>query len=585
MEKQRDIKYYLHLIKVRKWYLIIPAILISIISLLVAFLLPSMYESSSTILIEEQQIPQDFVRTTVTGFADERIQSITQQILSRTKLWDIIKQFNLYSEMREKYTQEEIIEKMRDEIKIDTISVDMLDKQKGRSGSKGQSQNLTIAFTISYRGKNPGTVQKVAGNLASLYLEQNLKDRQQKAETTTKFLEAELKELDERIKTQGAKITKFKQLHEGSLPELQAHNLAQAERLENDVKQLETQIRAAQDKKTYLEGQMATVNPDLPTAGQEKVMDPKTRLYGLQVELAALLAKNSENHPDVIKMKREITSLEKMVSAQGGQASVRRQKLTQLQMELSAREGRLSPEHPEIKKLQKEIARLEKEKDAPEASSRPQIANANNPAYIGLVSQIQGIDNEIAMNRKQQADFRDKLRMYRQRMEETPKIEQEYAALNRDYQNAHAKHMEVMNKLLEARIGEGMEESQKAEKFTLIDSASFPEKPVSPNRLLIAAAGLLFGLAAGVGTVLLSDQLDHSVKDADDIGWITDIPVLGSISRMQTPEYALWLKKRRWMIAAATCFSILLVIVLVHFFYMDLWVLMAQLMRLINKYT
>ena len=212
--------------------------------------------------------------------------------------------------------------------------------------------------------------------------------------------------------------------------------------------------------------------------------------------------------------------------------------------------------------------------------------NPNNPAYIALITQIQGANNEIIMYRRQQADLREKLRIYRQRLEETPKIEQEYLALQRDYENAHKKHMEVMNKLLEARIGEGMEESQKAEKFTLIDPASYPEKPVSPNRLLIiAAAGLLLGLAAGVGTVLVSDQLDHSVKDADDLGWISDLPVLGSISRMLTPEHDLGLKRRRWIIAAATCFSLFLVLVLVHFFYRDLWVLMAQLMRLFNKYT
>ncbi len=157
-------------------------------------------------------------------------------------------------------------------------------------------------------------------------------------------------------------------------------------------------------------------------------------------------------------------------------------------------------------------------------------------------------------------------------------------ALQRDYQNAHTKHMEVMNKLLEARIAEGMEEHQKAEKFTLIDPASFPEKPVSPNRLLIMGAGLFLGLVSGAGMVLLSEQLDHSVKDAEDIGWITDLPVLGSISRIQTPEYILWLKRRRWIIAVATCFSLLLVIVLVHFLYRDLWVLWAQLTRLFNKY-
>ena len=154
--------------------------------------------------------------------------------------------------------------------------------------------------------------------------------------------------------------------------------------MENEIKQLETQIRASEDKKAYLEGQMATINPDLPIAGQERTLDPKTRLYGLQVELAAMLAKNSENHPDVIKMKREIAGLEKMVSAQGGQASVRRQKLTQLQAELAAKEGRLSADHPEIKKLQKEIARLEKEKDVPDTTATSPVMNPNNPAYIAL---------------------------------------------------------------------------------------------------------------------------------------------------------------------------------------------------------
>ena len=588
MEKEKDIGYYIHLLKVKIWFCIIPALLVFLTSILVAFLLPSIYQSSSTILIEEQQIPQDFVRTTVTGVADERIQTLTQQILSRTKLWEIIKQFNLYEDMRDSYTQEEILDQMRDDIKIENISVDTTQgkKKSGGTGGKGSNQNsMTIAFTIAYSGKNPAMVNKVAGNLASLYLEQNIKDRQEKAETTTKFLEAELKELEERLLVLGGKITKFKQLHEGSLPELQTHNLSQSERLENDVKQLETQIRASEDKKTYLEGQMATINPDLPSAGLERTLDPKTRLYGLQVELSAILAKNSENHPDVIKMKREIAGLERMVSAQGGQASVRRQKLTQLQAELAVKQDRLSADHPEIKKLQKEIARVEKEKDVSNTTATNQVINPNNPAYIALVTQVQGANNEIVMYRRQQADLREKLRIYRQRLEETPKVEQEYLALQRDYENAHKKHMDVMNKLLEARIGEGMEESQKAEKFTLVDPASFPEKPVSPRRDLIIALGIILGLATGIGTVMVSDQLDHSIKDADDLGWLSDLPVLGSISLIITPEYARWLKKRRLIIAGASCMSVLLVLVLVHFLYMDLWVLTAKLSRWISRYV
>ena len=272
-----------------------------------------------TILIEEQQIPQDFVKTTVTGVADERIQSLTQQILSRGRLWELIKEFNLYPEMKDYYTQEEILDKMRDDIRVDTIAVDQLPGKQKKSGSKAQSSptSITIAFTIAYRGKDPNTVMKVAGNLSSLYLERNLKDRQEKAETTTKFLESELKELDERVLLLGQKITKFKEAHEGALPELQQFNMAQAEKLENDIKLLETQLRSSQDKKINLEGQLAAVNPDLPLASGQ-TLDPKTRLYAAQVDLAAMMAKNSDSHPDVIKLKKEIAGLEKMVSAQGG---------------------------------------------------------------------------------------------------------------------------------------------------------------------------------------------------------------------------------------------------------------------------
>ena len=136
MEKEKELGYYIHLLKIKKWFFIIPAVLISVLSFLVAILLPSVYESSSTILIEEQQIPQEFVRTTVTGIADERIQSLSQQILSRTKLLEIIKEFNLYPEMRDDYTQEEILKSMRDKINIETISVG--DTGKGKSKSKGR---------------------------------------------------------------------------------------------------------------------------------------------------------------------------------------------------------------------------------------------------------------------------------------------------------------------------------------------------------------------------------------------------------------------------------------------------------------
>jgi protein tyrosine kinase modulator len=509
-----DLGHYISILQSRKKYFVIPAIVVLCLTILVALLLPSIYESSSTILIEEQQIPQEFVKSTVTGFADQRIQSLTQQILSRVKLWEIIQQFNLYADLKEKLTREEIIEKMRDDIKLDTISAEVAPgQQKKRSSNRPE---VTIAFSISYRGKNPLTVQKVSGTLASLYLEQNLKTREAQAQSTTQFLESELKQLQERIKTLGDKITAFKGQHEGLLPEQQEFNRQQAARLEMDIKQLDTSVRSAEERKIYIEGQLATVKPDTPLIGAtgERVMAPADRLKALEVALADLQSKFSEDHPDVRKVRREIAELKKMVGQPGGGASTRRQKLTQLRAELAAKQGKYSDQHPEVKKLKNEIALLEKTPAT--AIPAKKVTEPENPAYISLTTQIKSADADIASLRSQQAGLREKLQMYRGRLEEAPKVEQEYMALVRDYQNATQKHQEVMNKILEARISEGMEEGQKGEKFTLIDPASFPEKPVSPKRWLIFLAGVIMSLGAGFGTVAVAEHLDHSVKTSDE---------------------------------------------------------------------
>jgi uncharacterized protein involved in exopolysaccharide biosynthesis len=580
METEKDIKHYYNILKSRKKQFIIPAVIVLLVTTAVARFLPSIYESRSTILIEEQQIPPEFVRSTVTGFADQRIQSLTQQILSRTKLWEIIKQFDLYHDMREKVTQEEVIEHMRENIKLDTISAEIGDKRKSR-GQPG----VTIAFTIAYRGKNPETIQKVAGNLASLYLEQNLKTREAQAQSTTQFLEAELKELQERIRDLGAKITAFKQEHEGTLPELQQFNLSQAERLESEIKQLDAAMRSAEDRKIYLEGQLATVNPDIAVSAGDKVVDPNTRLKALEVALADLQSKFSEDHPDIRKVRREMAELKKLVSQKGDSSLLRQKKLKQLEAELAEKRGKYSDEHPEVKKLKNEISLLGKPPEkAAEFLPKP-VADPQNPAYISLSTQIHAAANDFESLRQQRAALKEKVQMYRHRLEETPKVEQEYLALQRDYNNAHTKHQEVMNKILEARISEGMEEHQKGEKFSLIDSASYPEKPVSPPRLLIFLAGLILSIGSGIGMVGLSEHLDHSVKSSDDIIRLTGLPVLGSIGMIRTAEDVARAQRKRKLILAVTGFSLIMGLLLFHLFYMDLWILTARLLRLAHKYS
>jgi uncharacterized protein involved in exopolysaccharide biosynthesis len=541
---------------------------------IVALVLPPVYESKSTILIESQQIPPEFVRSTVTGYADQRIQSLNQQILSRTKLLEIIRQFNLYGDQRQKQTQEEIVEAMRENIRIGLIGAE----QKKPGGQEG----VTIAFTVAYRGKDPETVQKVAGTLASLYLQENIKIRELQAKTTTKFLETELKGIQEQLSAIGQKITAFKARNEDILPELQQFNRTQAEQIEKQIDQLNVQLQTAEDRKIYLEGQLATVNPDSPV----KEASPQTRLQQLKVALCDLQARFPDNHPEIRKVKREMAELQKITGTSGGGASLKKEKLAKLQAELAEKQGRYSDQHPEVIKLKKEIAELEKIPESSQPAKQPAKSadQPENPAYVNLQTNIQSTTGDIQALKRQKADLEGKLKIYRQRLEAAPKVEQEYLGLSRDYQNAHAKHQEIMNKILEARIAEGMEESQKAEKFTIIDPASYPEKPVAPKRGLIALAGLILGLGAGVGMVALTESLDHTVKSTDELAWLTGLPVLGRVIRIVTPEDIARKKHRRRLIWSLLGLSVFIGLIIFHSFVMDLWILSAKIGRLAGKY-
>jgi len=586
-EHVKDFRDYYAIFAKRKKYFFIPFVGLFILVTAIAVLWPATYESSSTILIESQQIPEDFVRSTVTGYADERIQSLTQQILSRSKLWEIIQQFRLYPEYQEKYTREDILEKMRDDIRLDTISADIGSQSQGsrkRGRPSTTATQMTIAFSIAYRGKHPDTVQKVDSTLASLYLEQNLKTREEQAKTTTEFLEAESKELRERIRALGDKIATFKKEHEGIQPELQQFNLTQADHLELEIKQIDNQIATAEDRRIYLEGQLATVKPDSPIIGAsgDRFMDPQSRLRYLRVTLADLQSKFCDDYPDIRKVKREMAELEKMVGQQGLSGSLKRQKLNDLKAELAEKQGKYSADHPDIKKLKSEIARLEQQPEKAEPVKL--VTDPENPAYITLATQIETTKNEMASLQRQREALKAKLKVFNQRLEETPKLEQEYFALSRDYTNATTKYQEVMNKILEARISEGMEESQKGERFTLVDPASYPQKPVTPKRSLIILAGFIASLGSGLGAVALAEQMDHSLESALALTSLTGLPVLGTIIRIVTKEDLIRAKRRRRFVWAATGVSLFLGITLFHLLYMDLWVFTATIIRLINKY-
>jgi succinoglycan biosynthesis transport protein ExoP len=543
----------------------------------IAIALPSVFKSESTILIEEQQIPADFVKTTITSYVEERIQTITQQIMSRTRLLEIINRFGLYPEMQGRKTTERIIEEMRGAIHLETISTDVIDKRTGRPTA------ATIAFTLSYEGKNPSTVQEVANVLASLYLEENLKSREQRASDTTAFLQQELNGLKGKVDLLESKITEFKKAHMGELPEYGAVNMQNISKLNRDLDQVNMQLRSLQDRKMYLGGQLANVDPLLPLVTDEgkTVMNPTDRLKYLRLQLISLQSTLSERHPDIIKLKRQIRDLETEVS-DSGDSLLKVKRLDELKNRLADMEGRLGRKHPDVVKLKKEVDVLSKEVGSIKTENVALDVSEqkpDNPAYISLKTQIASAEMEMKSLLEEKKKLTREIDDYQRRIGNAPLVEKEYIELTRDYESAKFKYNEIMNKLMEAKVSQGMEESQRGERFTIVDPAQLPEKPYKPNRVAILLIGLVLAIGSGVGLVAVKENLDHSVKTREDLLLLTGARVLSTIPYLESEEErsARRRKKVFWVVILVAAAAGTLV--LVHLFVMPLDILWIKVQR------
>ena len=556
--------------------------LIFFAAVVVAFVLPPVYISKSTILIEEQQIPNEYVKSTITSFVEERLQSITQQIMSRTKLLEILNQFNLYPDMRERYTMEDILKKMREDIKLETISADVIDKRTGRPST------ATIAFTLSYQGKNPEITQKVANVLTSLYLEANLKSREKQATNTTEFLEREQNNIKTRIDTLEDALTRFKQAHAGELPDNNALNMQAISRMERDLDQINTQLRSLEERKIYLKGQLAVVDPfEKMDLKEDPDAQKKMYLEKRRLDLIALETTLSEKHPDIKRLKKEIKELEAQVG-QEGDPEARARTLEAMEKELAEKKARLGPKHPDVLSLSKQVDAIRKEADnATKAPSKTEERTTapTNPAYINLMTQIATTDMELKSLMEEKEGVKKKVSEYQERLEKGPEVEREYLNLTRNQENAKGMYNDISQKLMEARVSQGMEEAQQGERFTISDPAQLPEKPFKPNRMAIILIGFVLGLGAGVGIGAVGESLDSSIKTSDELRRITDLPVFSVISLMETDRERRirWLKRVIWFVAVIVVIGVALVLVNSYVMPLDiLWIKIQKRLMMAN---
>ena len=510
---------YINIVKRRKWSLILPTLIVFAISAFIAVLLPPVYKSTSTILIEEQEIPADFVMATVTSFAEQRLQSIHQRIMSTTRLLDIIQRFRLYEDLKGRLSTEQIVDNMRKSIRLETISAEVVDRRTGRPSS------ATIAFTLTYEGKGiPEKVQQVANVLASLFLEENLQVRERQTKETSQFLEDEMIKLKMNLNAIEAKVAVFKEKHINELPELFQVNMQSLYTTERNIERLNELYRSLREREGYLQTQLASIAPN------ETMNEDVRRMRELRFHLSELQSRFTDQYPDVIKVKAEIDKLQKRI-------------------------------------------------DASNHDKRPGGSSPDNPAYITLASQLASTQAEIDSIRRQIDDMNLKAEEYHRRIEATPKVEEEYKALTIERNNTQAKYDDLLQKYMEARVAHGLEKEQKGERFTLIDPARLPEKPYKPNRIAIIMIGLILGMATGVATASVKEYTDNSVRGADELALATNFPVLAGIPEISSSKDIIRQRRMGLIKIAAVLVAFIGGLLVFHFFIMDLNIFWAKLMR------
>jgi uncharacterized protein involved in exopolysaccharide biosynthesis len=536
-----SLREFWHMARRRRVAMVGAALLIAVIGTAVAFLWPAVYRSKATILIEEQEIPTDLVRSTITSYADQRIETIKQQVMSRASLWRIVEQFGLYKSLRKRSPTEEVLEQFVKDIQIEVINVKVVDK---RSQTPTQA---TIAFTLAYDGETPELAQKVTNELTSLFLGENLKTRERHAQQTTAFLKQEAENLARHIEALESKISVVKQKANGALPELTQLNMQLLNQADRELIDVDRDLRSLEERKRFLEGELATLKPNTPiiAASGERIFDSGERLKALRAQHASASGYLSADHPDIIKMKQELASLERETGAEAPGDDVPK-RLEGERTRLVTLTERYGADHPDVARAKQTIAALERELTqlAHQPPKKP-LFKPENPAYINIQSQLASTTASLKSLQKTKISLKSRATEMAKRVERLPEVEPEYLDLLRDRENAVRKHQEITSRLMEAQVSEGLEVQRKGERFSLIDPADLPERPERPNRPVILVLAGFLAIVGGIGAGAAAEQLDETIRTAHQLAQVTGLAPLSLIPYLPTESDVARVVRRR----------------------------------------
>jgi len=582
-EEVKGLGDYLNILWRRKYWIITPAVLLAIATMVVVFSLPATYKSQGTILIESQEIPNDLVRSTVTSYADQRIEVIKQRLMTTSRVMDMVKKYNLYVAERQKTAAtSSIVELFKSNVSVDLVQANVTDPVSGRA------KRASIAFTVSFMDKSPQKAQQVANELVTEFLNENVKARTDRAAETKDFLKEEGDKFQAKVRELEKQIAEFKDRYSGSLPELLQYNLSMIQRLGEEQTSNQNEILLLKDQITTLSLQLSTVPMYLPlgvtASSSNEPSSSEVRLEQLRVEYSTLLSKYEPTHPDVVRVKRQIDALEKELGVTGNDAQVIQAELEQAKTELNTLSEKYADSHPDIKAQKNKIASLEdrlKKADSQPTETKPSNDRLN-PAYVQLKSKIDSTENEVSRLRSRQEEIKTKLAEFERRVSETYQVQRAYDELTRDHENTVAKYRELRSKQLQAELAQNLESENKGESFTLIEPPAVPSKAEKPNRPKLLVLGLGASVGAGLGLAFLVEMFFGGVRGYTQVAHIVGKSPLVVIPMITTTRELARRKtlRNRWIIVAIIL--AIISVIAIHFYVINLEVLWYRLMRKVS---
>jgi len=476
----------------RKWVVALTSIILLMAGVFVILNIPTIYRSTGLILVEQQEIPTQWVNSTVASYADERINAIGQRVLNTDNLMRIIQKFNLYPEEQKSQPLEQLSAKARENYSVENVESTVRDRTTGHRGS------ATIAFRISFDDPSPETARDVAKELVALYLDENVASRTKAIVDTRQFLESEADRLEIQLADMEQEISKFKERNAGALPEHEDINLQTFQRIESQIADIDRSLSTLSERRIILEAGVDSARRFLQSdqeAGPD-VSSPnplRERLTQLQTEFAGLQTRYSDAHPDLIKIKREIASLETRIANGEGQTTA--------------------------------------------AVTLASVgAESEDASLIRLTTDLRSTASEQESLRIRREELVARFDELEKRINKTPEVEREYRSLIRDHENLRDKYNDIRAKQNSARVSESLEVEEKGERFTLIDPPRLPLSPHKPNRkklgVMALGAAILGGLLAALGL----EKLDGRIRSIKSVEKASGMPVLASVGYIENRD-------------------------------------------------